>query len=156
MSNIPDKSVTKVYSSTLLALRGGGWMSNIQEKKHYVTLEWPHIWMCSVFRCTGCYGESNEARPHRRQRPAARVRTHPERGGSGLSKGYGLGRQLRMGQPKQYDLPVSAGRSRSHPINLADCHLCKQKFHPMTHTNYMLDYCRILRFNRLYLYQFSS
>ena len=64
VSNIPDKSVTKVYSSTLLALRGGGWMSNIQEKKHYVTLEWPLRWMYSVFRCTSCDGESYEARPH--------------------------------------------------------------------------------------------
>ena len=35
-----EKSVTKKYGSTLLALRGGGWESNFQ-KKRYVTLEWP-------------------------------------------------------------------------------------------------------------------
>ena len=32
VSAFPEKSVTKVYSSTLLALRGGGWGSNVQEK----------------------------------------------------------------------------------------------------------------------------
>ena len=31
-SAFPEKSVTKVYGSTLLALRGGGWGSNFQEK----------------------------------------------------------------------------------------------------------------------------
>ena len=43
VSAFPEKSVTKVYGSTLLALRGGpgGWGSNFQEKKHYVTLESP-------------------------------------------------------------------------------------------------------------------
>ena len=39
--SFPGKSVIKVYGSTLLALRGGGWGSNFQEKKRYVTLEWP-------------------------------------------------------------------------------------------------------------------
>ena len=34
------KSVTKMYGSTLLALRGSGWVSNFQKKKRYVTLEW--------------------------------------------------------------------------------------------------------------------
>ena len=37
VSNIPEKSVTKVYGSMLLALRGGGWVSS------YVTLEWPGL-----------------------------------------------------------------------------------------------------------------
>ena len=32
VSAFPEKSVTKVYGSTLLALRGGGWGSNSQEK----------------------------------------------------------------------------------------------------------------------------
>ena len=41
VSNFPGKSVTKVYGSTLLAFRGGGCGSNSQEKKRYVTLEWP-------------------------------------------------------------------------------------------------------------------
>ena len=40
LSDFPEKSVTKMYGSTLLALRGGGWRSNVQ-KKSYVTLEWP-------------------------------------------------------------------------------------------------------------------
>ena len=31
-SAFPEKSVTKVYGSTLLALRWGGWGSNLQEK----------------------------------------------------------------------------------------------------------------------------
>ena len=30
----PEKTVTKMYGSTLLALRGGGWVSNFQKKKH--------------------------------------------------------------------------------------------------------------------------
>ena len=30
--SFPRKSVTKVYGSMLLALRGGGWGSNFQEK----------------------------------------------------------------------------------------------------------------------------
>ena len=29
--DFPEKSVTKVYGSTVLALRGGGWVSNFQE-----------------------------------------------------------------------------------------------------------------------------
>ena len=41
MSDFPKKSVTKMHGSTLLTLRGGGWVSNFQKKKHYVTLEWP-------------------------------------------------------------------------------------------------------------------
>ena len=32
VSAFPEKSVTKVYSSMLLVLRGGGWGSNFQEK----------------------------------------------------------------------------------------------------------------------------
>ena len=28
----PEKSITKMYSSTLLALRGGGWASHFQKK----------------------------------------------------------------------------------------------------------------------------
>ena len=39
--SFPGKSVSKVYGSTLLPLRGGGWGYHFQEKKHYVTLEWP-------------------------------------------------------------------------------------------------------------------
>ena len=33
-------SITKVHSRTLLALRGGGWGSNLQQQKRYVTFEW--------------------------------------------------------------------------------------------------------------------
>ena len=40
------KSVTKVYGSTFSALREG-WRSHFQEKKRYVTLEWPQL---------GCFG----------------------------------------------------------------------------------------------------
>ena len=36
VSAFTEKSVTKMYGSTLLALRGGGWESNFQEKV-YVT-----------------------------------------------------------------------------------------------------------------------
>ena len=36
VSAFTEKSVTKMYGSTLLALRGGGWGSNFQEKM-YVT-----------------------------------------------------------------------------------------------------------------------
>ena len=32
VSDFLGKSVTKMYGSTLLALRGGGWVSNFQEK----------------------------------------------------------------------------------------------------------------------------
>ena len=32
VSDFPEKYVTKMYGSTLLALRGGGWVSNFQEK----------------------------------------------------------------------------------------------------------------------------
>ena len=31
-ADFPEKSVTKMYGSTLLALRRGGWVSNFQEK----------------------------------------------------------------------------------------------------------------------------
>ena len=43
-----NKSVTNMYGSTLLALRGGGWVSNFQ-KKHYVTLEWPLMHITPMF-----------------------------------------------------------------------------------------------------------
>ena len=36
--DFPEKSITEMYGSTLLALRGGGWVSNLQ-KNRYVTLE---------------------------------------------------------------------------------------------------------------------
>ena len=39
-NGVLEKSIMKINSSTLLALRGGGWMANFQ-KKCYVTLEWP-------------------------------------------------------------------------------------------------------------------
>ena len=32
VSAFTEKRITKVYGSTLLALRGGGWVSNIHEK----------------------------------------------------------------------------------------------------------------------------
>ena len=42
MSDFPEKSVTKMYGSPLLALRGGAWVGvEFPEKKHYVLLEWP-------------------------------------------------------------------------------------------------------------------
>ena len=41
MSNFPEKNITKVYGSMLLALRGGGW-GPVSRKKRYVILEWPH------------------------------------------------------------------------------------------------------------------
>ena len=43
VSDFPEKSNTKMYGSTLLVLRGerGGWVSNFQKKRDYVTLEWP-------------------------------------------------------------------------------------------------------------------
>ena len=41
VSAFPEKNVTKVKGSTLLALRAGGWGSNSLEKKRYVTLERP-------------------------------------------------------------------------------------------------------------------
>ena len=43
VSDFPEKSVTKMYGSTLLALR---WVSNFQ-KKRYITLTWPLILMRS-------------------------------------------------------------------------------------------------------------
>ena len=41
VSDFPEKSITEMYGSTLLTLRGGGSMSNFQKKKRYATLEWP-------------------------------------------------------------------------------------------------------------------
>ena len=41
MSDVPKKSVTKVYGSTLLALRGGGLGVKFPEQKRYITLELP-------------------------------------------------------------------------------------------------------------------
>ena len=38
----PEKSITKVYGSMLLALRGGG-RGDFPETKRYVALEWPLI-----------------------------------------------------------------------------------------------------------------
>ena len=32
VSGFPEKSITKMYGSTLLALRGGGWVSNFLKK----------------------------------------------------------------------------------------------------------------------------
>ena len=32
VSDFPGKSVTTMYGSTVLALRGGGWVSNFQKK----------------------------------------------------------------------------------------------------------------------------
>ena len=32
VSDFPEKSVMKMYGSTLLVLRGGGWVSNFQKK----------------------------------------------------------------------------------------------------------------------------
>ena len=40
------RPVTKMYGSTLLALRGGVGVE-FPEKKHYVTLEWPLMMMIS-------------------------------------------------------------------------------------------------------------
>ena len=40
VSDFPENGVTKMYSSTLLALRGGGWVSvEFPEEEHYVILE---------------------------------------------------------------------------------------------------------------------
>ena len=33
VSDFPEKNVTKIYGSTLLALRGGGWGVDYQEKR---------------------------------------------------------------------------------------------------------------------------
>ena len=42
VSDLPEKSVTKTYGSTLLALRGGGWMGvEFPEKNRKVKLELP-------------------------------------------------------------------------------------------------------------------
>ena len=48
MSNFPEKSITKVFSAMLLALRGGGGGCQISRKKRYITLEWP---LRSPLRC---------------------------------------------------------------------------------------------------------
>ena len=42
MSDFPEKSVTNMYGSTILAVRGGHRVGvKLQRKKCYVTLEWP-------------------------------------------------------------------------------------------------------------------
>ena len=41
VSDFREKSVMKIYGSTLLAVRGDGYQ--ISTKKRYVTLEWPRI-----------------------------------------------------------------------------------------------------------------
>ena len=38
VSDFPEKTVTRMYGSTLFVLRGGGWI-RISRKKRYVTLE---------------------------------------------------------------------------------------------------------------------
>ena len=38
------ENILKVYDSTLLALRSGGWVSNIQKNTLNVTLEWLNSW----------------------------------------------------------------------------------------------------------------
>ena len=38
-SFFPEKNITKVYDSILLALRGGGWGVQFPGKKRYVTIE---------------------------------------------------------------------------------------------------------------------
>ena len=43
MSDFPEKTVTKIYSSTLLALRGGGRVSNFQKKTLRNTCMAPNI-----------------------------------------------------------------------------------------------------------------
>ena len=47
VSNLLEKSVTKMYGSTLLALRGGGLVSKIQ-KKRYVTRMVPYVMQMGV------------------------------------------------------------------------------------------------------------
>ena len=55
VSAFPEKSVTNVYSSTLLALRGGEWGGGqISRKKRYVTLEWPPYYAGSKSICMSC------------------------------------------------------------------------------------------------------
>ena len=51
VSDFPEKSVIKINGSTLLALRGGGWVSIVQ-KKCYVTLEWPLKLCFKIFNST--------------------------------------------------------------------------------------------------------
>ena len=46
MSDFPEKSVTRMYGSTLLALRGGRCVE-FPENKHHVTLEWPLSSSCN-------------------------------------------------------------------------------------------------------------
>ena len=41
-SDFRETSITKMYGSTLLALRGGGWVSNIQTKTIRITLDQHH------------------------------------------------------------------------------------------------------------------
>ena len=51
VSHFPEKNVTKVYGSTLLALRGDG--VQFPGKKCYVTLEWP---LSLIFVAVGSHG----------------------------------------------------------------------------------------------------
>ena len=45
-ANFPGKSVTKIYGSVLLALRGGVWVGvNFPGKRRDITIEWPLIFM---------------------------------------------------------------------------------------------------------------
>ena len=49
VSNFQKTSVTQVYGSTLLALRGGGWVSHFLRKKCYITLNGPSLQFLDVF-----------------------------------------------------------------------------------------------------------
>ena len=49
MSVFPENSITKIYGSSLLALRGGGGFQ-MSRKKHYVTLEWPLLKSHSYYK----------------------------------------------------------------------------------------------------------
>ncbi len=54
-------------------------------------------------------GALHEARPHRRERPPARLRAHSERGGEGVPGRDGCCCQLRLGQPVNHDFPRATG-----------------------------------------------
>ena len=43
VSDIPEKSITKMYSSTLLVLRGGGWVYKFPEKSFTKHLNVPNV-----------------------------------------------------------------------------------------------------------------
>ena len=58
VSDFPEKSVTKMYGSTLLPLRKGWVGDKFPEKKRYVTLEWPPIYLYSLHKSQGCYYNS--------------------------------------------------------------------------------------------------